>query len=298
MSFVPFDDRDGWIWQDGEFVPWRDAKTHVLTHALHYGTSVFEGERMYAGEIFKLTEHSERLHRSANLLDFEIPFSVAEIDQACKETCAKAGLDDCYIRPVAFRGPEQVSVSAFKTRTHVAIAVWEWPSYFDPETKARGIKLEWAKWRRPDPLTAPSTSKAAGLYMICTMAKMAAERNGFSDAMMLDWRGYVAEATGANVFFVRDGELHTPPVDAILDGITRRTVIQLAEAKGIKVNVRLFKPEELATFSECFVTGTAAEVTPVSQIGEYAFKPAALSLGLMEDYGRLVRGQLSTPAAA
>lgn len=298
MSFVPFDDRDGWIWQDGEFVPWRDAKTHVLTHALHYGTSVFEGERMYAGEIFKLTEHSERLHRSANLLDFEIPFSVAEIDQACKDTCAKAGLEDCYIRPVAFRGPEQVSVSAFKTVTHVAIAAWEWPSYFDPETKMKGIRLEWAKWRRPDPMTAPSNSKAAGLYMICTMAKMAAERNGFSDAMMLDWRGYVAEATGANVFFVRDGELHTPPVDAILDGITRRTVIEMAETKGIKVNVRLIKPEELATFSECFVTGTAAEVTPVSQIGEYNFKPAALSLGLMEDYGRLVRRQLPVTAAA
>jgi branched-chain amino acid aminotransferase len=298
MSFVPFDDRDGWIWQDGEFVPWRDAKTHVLTHALHYGSSVFEGERMYAGEIFKLTEHSERLHRSANLLDFEIPFSVAEIDQACKDTCAKAGLEDCYIRPVAFRGPEQVSVSAFKTRTRLAIAAWEWPSYFDAETKMKGIRLEWAKWRRPDPMTAPSTSKAAGLYMICTMAMMAAERNGFADAMMLDWRGYVAEATGANVFFVRDGELHTPPVDAILDGITRRTVIEMAEARGIKVNVRLFKPEELSTFSECFVTGTAAEVTPVSLIGEYSFTPAALSLGLMEDYGRLVRRQLPVTVAA
>ncbi len=298
MSFVPFDDRDGWIWQDGDFVPWRDAKTHVLTHALHYGTSVFEGERMYAGEIFKLTEHSQRLHRSAELLDFEIPYTVAEIDQACKDTCAKAGLEDCYIRPVAFRGPEQVSVSAFKTKTHLAIAAWEWPSYFDPETKAKGIRLEWAKWRRPDPLTAPSNSKAAGLYMICTMAKMAAERNGYSDAMMLDWRGYVAEATGANVFFVRDGVLHTPPVDGILDGITRRTIIEMAKAKGIEVEVRLFKPEELSTFSECFVTGTAAEVTPVSEIGEYTFKPAALSLGLMEDYGRLVRRQAPVTAAA
>ncbi len=298
MSFVPFDDRDGWIWQDGDFVPWRDAKTHVLTHALHYGTSVFEGERMYAGEIFKLTEHSQRLHRSAELLDFEIPYTVAEIDQACKDTCAKAGLEDCYIRPVAFRGPEQVSVSAFKTKTHLAIAAWEWPSYFDPETKAKGIRLEWAKWRRPDPLTAPSNSKAAGLYMICTMAKMAAERNGYSDAMMLDWRGYVAEATGANVFFVRDGVLHTPPVDGILDGITRRTIIEMAAARGIEVEVRLFKPEELSTFSECFVTGTAAEVTPVSEIGEYTFKPAALSLGLMEDYGRLVRRQAPVHAAA
>lgn len=291
MAFVPFDDRDGWIWMDGDFVPWRDAKTHVLTHALHYGSSVFEGERMYAGEIFKLTEHSERLRRSGELLDFQLPYTVAEIDEACKATCAKMGLEDCYVRPVAYRGPEQVSVSAFETKVHVAIAVWDWPSYFDPETKAKGIRLEWARWRRPDPMTAPSAAKAAGLYMICTMSKMAAERNGFSDAMMLDWRGYVAEATGANVFFVQDGVLHTPTVDSILDGITRRTVIAMAEAKGIEVKVRDIRPEELAGFSECFLTGTAAEVTPVSQIGEYRFTPAALSLGLMEDYGRLVRRQ-------
>ena len=291
MAFVPFDDRDGWIWMDGDFVPWRDAKTHVLTHALHYGSSVFEGERMYAGEIFKLTEHTERLHRSAGLLDFEIPFSVAEIDEACKATCAKMGLEDCYLRPVAFRGPEQVSVSAFETKTRVAIAVWDWPSYFDAETKAKGIRLEWAKWRRPDPATAPSAAKAAGLYMICTLSKMAAERNGYADAMMLDWRGFVAEATGANVFFVRDGVLHTPPIDAILDGITRQTVIAMAKAKGIEVVVRDIRPEELSTFSECFLTGTAAEVTPVSEIGEYRFTPADLSLGLMEDYGRLVRRQ-------
>lgn len=291
MAFVPFDDRDGWIWMDGDFVPWRDAKTHVLTHALHYGSSVFEGERMYAGEIFKLTEHSERLRRSGELLDFQLPYTVAEIDEACKATCAKMGLEDCYVRPVAYRGPEQVSVSAFETKVHVAIAVWDWPSYFDPETKAKGIRLEWARWRRPDPMTAPSAAKAAGLYMICTMSKMAAERNGFSDAMMLDWRGYVAEATGANVFFVQDGVLHTPTVDSILDGITRRTVIAMAEAKGMEVKVRDIRPEELAGFSECFLTGTAAEVTPVSQIGEYRFTPAALSLGLMEDYGRLVRRQ-------
>lgn len=291
MAFVPFDDRDGWIWMDGDFVPWRDAKTHVLSHALHYGSSVFEGERMYAGEIFKLTEHTERLHRSAGLLDFEIPFSVAEIDEACKATCAKMGLEDCYVRPVAFRGPEQVSVSAFETRTRVAIAVWDWPSYFDAETKAKGIRLEWSKWRRPDPATAPTAAKAAGLYMICTLSKMAAERNGYADAMMLDWRGFVAEATGANVFFVRDGVLHTPLIDAILDGITRQTVIAMAKAKGIEVIVRDIRPEELSTFSECFLTGTAAEVTPVSEIGEYRFTPAALSLGLMEDYGRLVRRQ-------
>ncbi len=291
MAFVPFDDRDGWIWMNGDFIPWREAKTHVLTHALHYGSSVFEGERMYAGEIFKLTEHSERLAKSAELLDFELPYSVAQIDQASKETCAKMGLDDCYVRPVAFLGPEQVSVSALNNKVHVAIAVWDWPSYFDPEVKARGIKLEWAKWRRPDPLTAPCKAKAAGLYMICTMSKNAAERRGFSDAMMLDWRGYVAEATGANAFFVQDGVLHTPDVSSLLDGITRQTIIQMARAKGIEVVERHIRPEELATFSECFLTGTAAEVTPVQSIGEYTFTPGALSLGLMEDYGRLVRRQ-------
>ncbi len=291
MAFVPFDDRDGWIWMDGDFVSWRNAKTHVLTHALHYGSSVFEGERMYAGEIFKLTEHSERLKRSGELLDFDLPYSVAEIDQACKDTCEKMGLSDCYVRPVAYRGPEQVSVTAGATKIHVAIAVWDWPSYFDAETKAKGIRLEWAKWRRPDPATAPSAAKAAGLYMICTLSKTAAEKRGYADAMMLDWRGYVAEATGANVFFVQDGVIHTPPVDAILDGITRQTVIALAQAKGIEVVVRHIRPEELSGFTECWLTGTAAEVTPVSEIGEYAFKPGAITLGLMDDYSKLVRRQ-------
>ncbi|WP_167176643.1 branched-chain amino acid aminotransferase [Brevundimonas terrae] len=292
MAIVPFDDRDGWIWFDGEFVPWREAKTHVLTHGLHYGSSVFEGERMYDGEIFKLTAHSERLKRSAELLDFEIPYSVAEIDQACKDTCARNGLTDCYIRPVAYLGAEQLSVSSINSKVHVAIAAWEWPSYFDPEVKKKGISLEWAKWRRPDPATAPSTAKAAGLYMICTMSKNAAEKRGFNDALMLDWRGYVAEATGANVFFVKDGVIHTPDVSNILDGITRQTVIELAKAKGIEVVVRNILPEELADFSECFLTGSAAEVTPVGQVGDYRFTPAEISLGLMDDYGKLVRGQL------
>ena len=292
MAFVPFDDRDGWIWFDGAFVPWRDAKTHVLTHGLHYGSSVFEGERMYGGEIFKLTAHSERLKRSAELLDFEIPYSVAEIDAACKETCARNGLIDCYIRPVAYLGPEQLSVTAKNSKVHLAIAAWEWPSYFDPEVKKKGIALEWAKWRRPDPATAPSTAKAAGLYMICTMSKTAAEKRGFADAMMLDWRGYVAEATGANVFFVQNGALHTPRVDHILDGITRQTVIEMAQAKGIEVVIRDILPEELSSFSECFLTGSAAEVTPVSEIGDYRFTPGELSLSLMDDYGKLVRGQL------
>jgi len=292
MAFVPFDDRDGWIWVNGDFVPWREAKTHVMTHALHYGSSVFEGERMYGGEIFKLTAHSQRLKRSAELLDFEIPYSVAEIDAACKETCARNGLIDCYIRPVAYLGAEQLSVSSLNSKVHLAIAAWEWPSYFDPEVKKKGIALEWAKWRRPDPATAPSTAKAAGLYMICTMSKTAAEKRGFNDALMLDWRGYVAEATGANVFFVRDGVLHTPRVDHILDGITRQTVIEMAEARGVEVVVRDILPEELADFSECFLTGSAAEVTPVGQVGDHRFTPGELSLSLMDDYGKLVRGTL------
>lgn len=292
MAFVPFDDRDGWIWFDGDFVPWREAKTHVLTHGLHYGSSVFEGERMYGGEIFKLTAHSQRLKRSAELLDFEIPYSVAEIDAACKETCARNGLTDCYIRPVAYLGAEQLSVSSLNSKVHLAIAAWEWPSYFDPEVKKKGITLEWAKWRRPDPATAPSTAKAAGLYMICTMSKTAAEKRGFSDALMLDWRGYVAEATGANVFFVRDGVLHTPRVEHILDGITRQTVIEMAQARGVEVVVRDILPEELGDFSECFLTGSAAEVTPVGQVGDHRFTPGELSLSLMDDYGKLVRGQL------
>ncbi|MFZ4165892.1 branched-chain amino acid aminotransferase [Brevundimonas sp. NPDC058933] len=292
MAFVPFDDRDGWIWFDGAFVPWRDAKTHVLTHGLHYGSSVFEGERMYGGEIFKLTAHSQRLKRSAELLDFDIPYSVAEIDAACKETCEKNGLTDCYIRPVAYLGAEQLSVSSLNSKVHLAIAAWEWPSYFDPEVKKKGIRLEWAKWRRPDPATAPSTAKAGGLYMICTMSKTAAEKRGYADAMMLDWRGYVAEATGANVFFVQNGVMHTPRVDHILDGITRQTIIEMAQARGVEVVVRDILPEELANFSECFLTGSAAEVTPVSEIGDNRFTPGELSLSLMDDYGKLVRGQL------
>ena len=289
MSLVPYDDRDGWIWLDGQFVPWREAKAHVLTHALHYASSVFEGERMYGGEIFKLTEHTERLFRSAEILDFTIPYTVSQIDEACKQTCIRNGLDDCYVRPIAWRGSEIMGVSAQASTIHVAVAAWEWPSYFDPALKAKGIALSWAKYRRPAPETAPTAAKAAGLYMICTISKHAAEREGFADALMLDYRGYVAEATGANVFFVRDGVLHTPTPDCFLDGITRRSVIALAEAKGLTVVERHIQPEELSGFSECFIVGTAAEVTPVSQVGEYRFTPSALSLGLMDDYARLVR---------
>jgi branched-chain amino acid aminotransferase len=291
MSLVPFDDRDGWIWLDGQFVPWREAKVHVLTHGLHYASSVFEGERMYGGEIFKLTEHTERLFKSAEILDFKIPYTVAEIDEACKATAAKNGLDDCYVRPIAWRGSEMIGVSAQQTKIHVAIAVWEWPSYFDPAAKARGIRLTWAKYQRPDPKTAPVAAKAAGLYMICTISKHAAEKDGYADAMMLDYRGYVAEATGANVFFVKDGVLHTPKPDCFLDGITRRTVIALAKDKGVEVIERHIEKAELSTFTECFIVGTAAEVTPVSEIGEFTFKPATLSLDLMDTYARLVRNE-------
>jgi branched-chain amino acid aminotransferase len=296
MALIPFDDRDGWIWLDGEFVQWREAKVHVLTHALHYASSVFEGERMYNGEIFKLREHSERLIRSAEILDFKIPFSVEELDAASKETCARNGLTDAYVRPVAWRGSEQMSVSAPDSRTHVAIASWTWPSYFDPEIKRRGIRMMMAPYARPAPTTAPTASKAAGLYMICTISKHAADRAGYQDALMLDYRGYVAEATGANIFFVKDGVIHTPTPDCFLDGITRRTVMGLANDMGFEVVERHIKPEELPDFSECFLTGTAAEVTPVSEIAEHRYTPGNLSLSLMDDYARLVRGEAKVAA--
>ena len=292
MSIVPFDDRDGWIWLDGQFVPWREAKVHVLTHALHYASAVFEGERMYGGEIFELTQHTERLFRSAEILDFQIPYTVAEIDAACKETCARNGLTDCYVRPIAWRGSEQIGVSAQQTKVHMAIAAWEWPSYFKPEEKAKGIRLTFAKYKRPSPETAPTASKAVGLYMICTISKHAAERDGYADALMVDWRGYIAESTGANIFLIKDGVIHTPTPDCFLDGITRRTVIRLAKEKGFEVVERHIPLEELSTFSEVFIVGTAAEVTPVAEIGPHIFKPGNISLSLMDDYAQLVRRAL------
>jgi len=292
MTTVPFDDRDGWIWFDGQFVPWRDARVHVLTHGLHYASSVFEGERMYDGEIFKLTEHSQRLVRSAELLDMDMPFTVAEIDEACKEACRRNGLTDAYLRPIAWRGAETISVSSKGSKVHVAIACWSWPSYFDPEEKKRGIRITHAKWRRPDPATIPCEAKAAGLYMICTLSKDMAEREGYSDALMLDYRGYVAEMTGANVFFIKDGVIHTPTPDCFLNGITRLTLIELARWRGFEVVERHIKPEEMADFTECFITGSAAEVTPVREIGEYTFTPGNISLSLMEDYSSLVRRKL------
>ena len=259
MSGPSFDDRDGHIWLSGEMIAWREANVHVLSHALHYASSVFEGERVYGGNIFKLREHTERLFNSAEILGFQIPYSVRDIDAACIQACEANGIVDGYVRPVAWRGSEMMGVSAQANRINLAIAVWQWPSYFDPEARTVGIKLKTTKWRRPDPRTAPVHSKAAGLYMICTLSKHAAEAEGYDDALMLDWRGQVAESTGANIFFLIDGKLHTPTPDCFLDGITRRTVIDLARLRGIEVIDRAIMPEEMADATECFLTGTAAE---------------------------------------
>ncbi|ANP46350.1 branched-chain amino acid aminotransferase [Candidatus Viadribacter manganicus] len=285
---LPFDNREGCIWLDGAFVPWSDARLHVCTHALHYGSAVFEGERMYNGHIFELEAHTRRLFQSAETLDFEIPFTEAEINTASIETCRRNNLEDCYVRPIAWRGAEQLSVSALHTKTHVAIAVWEWPKYFDAAKLRRGIRLTSAKYRRPPADAAPTSAKAAGLYMICTISKNAAERAGYDDALMLDSSGNVAETTGANIFFIRDGAIYTPKADSFLDGITRRTVIALARAKDLDVIETRIRPDELDTFSECFVTGTAAEVTPVAEIGVHAYKPGAITFDLMETYTRHV----------
>ena len=288
-----YDDRDGWIWLDGRLVPWREANAHVLTHALHYASSVFEGQKAYAGEIFKLTEHSTRLKRSANLLDFEIPYSVEEIDAACREVLRANKLEDAYMRPLAWRGSEQMGVSAQRARIHLAITAWPWGAYFGEEAIEKGLKLDISSWRRPAPYTAPTESKAAGLYMICTLARHQAQAKGYNDALMFDWRGQIAEATGANAFFVRDGTLHTPTPDCFLNGITRRTVIDLARRRGVEVVERAIWPEELESFSEFFLTGSAAEVTPVRSAGPWSFEIGALSLQLRKDYLDLVHRRLS-----
>jgi branched-chain amino acid aminotransferase len=288
MSTKSFDDRDGFIWFDGKLVPWREANLHVLTHAMHYASSVFEGERAYNGHIFKLREHTDRLIKSGEILGFKIPYTADEIDAACNATLKANNLADAYVRPVAWRGSEMMGVSAQSSKIHLAIAVWEWPAYFSPEAKMKGIRLAWAKYRRPDPLTAPTASKAAGLYMICTISKHEAEAAGYNDALMLDYRGQIAEATGANVFLVQNGELHTPKPDCFLDGITRRTIIGLARARQIKVVERAIMPEELARTQEVFLCGTAAEVTPVSEIGEYKFTPGTICRQMVEDFGKLV----------
>jgi len=289
MALVPYDQRDGFIWMNGELVPWGSAQLHVLSHGLHYASSVFEGERAYNGEIFKLTEHSERLVESGRVLGFEIPYSVAEIDQACRDVLKANDLLDGYVRPIAWRGSEQMGVSAQQTKINLAVAAWDWGKYFDPAAMETGIRLAMADYCRPDPRTAPAKSKAAGLYMICTLEKHKAEAAGYADALMLDWRGRIAEATGANIFFLKDGVLHTPIPDCFLDGITRRTVMDLARKRGIEIIERVIMPEEMEDFEECFLTGTAAEVTPVGEIGPYTFQIGEVSRALMQDYSALVR---------
>ncbi|MDA8653856.1 branched-chain amino acid aminotransferase [Alphaproteobacteria bacterium] len=291
MMSVPFDQRDGYIWMDGAMRDWKSCQVHVLTHGLHYASSVFEGVRAYNGQIFKLEEHTERLLYSADVLGFEIPFSASEINAACTETLKKNNLSSGYLRPIAWRGSEMMGVSAQNNSIHLAVAAWEWPSYFDPEQRKKGIRMDIAHYRRPDPMTAPCHAKAAGLYMICTLSKHAAEKKGYADAMMLDWRGQVAETTGANMFFVRDGAIHTPKPDCFLDGITRRTVIGLAKARGIEVIERVIMPDELSGFSECFITGTAAEVTAVGEIGPHKFTPSDITFNLSDDYLSLVGAQ-------
>jgi branched-chain amino acid aminotransferase len=284
MASPNFDDRDGWIWLDGRMVEWRDAKVHILTHALHYASAVFEGERAYGGRIFKSAEHSRRLKDSARILDFEIPWTVDQIDAAKAEVLRRNNFTDAYVRPIAWRGSEMMGVSAQHNTIHLGIASWDWPSYFDPAQRMKGIRLDIADYRRPDPATAPALAKAAGLYMICTISKHRAERRGYADALMMDWQGRVAECTGANVFFIKDGSIHTPIADCFLAGITRATVIDLARKRGFELIERRIMPEELGTFSECFITGSAAEVTPVGEIGPHAYKPGAITAALIDAY--------------
>ena len=294
---VSFDQRDGEIWLDGTFVPWSEAKLHVLTHALHYASSVFEGERVYGGAIFEGEAHTDRLFASADAMGFSIPYTKDEINAAKRETVARMGLTDAYVRPVAWRGSEMMGVSAQQNTIHVAIAAWAWPSYFDPELFAKGIRLDISDWRRPDPRSIPCHAKAAGLYMICTLSKHAAERKGYQDALMYDLDGNIAEATGANVFFEKDGALHTPTPWNFLDGITRRTIIRLAKARGIEVVERRIRPEEMEGFEACFLTGTAAEVTPVGEVGPYSFTVTEMAHQLMADYAKEVRKHTSAMAA-
>ena len=292
MSIIPFDDRDGVIWLNGKMVPWRDARTHSLSHGLHYASLVFEGERSYGGTIFKSREHTQRLRASCQMLDFDIPYSDDEMEAVKQQVLAENDIVDGYVRAFCWRGSEMMAISAQQTKTHVAVAAWQWPSYFDPEVKMKGITLDIAEWKRPSAESAPVHAKAAGLYMICTLSKHAAERKGFTDALMLDYRGYIAEATGANVFFLmEDGKIHTPIADCFLDGITRRTVIELAQKEGLEVVERHIQPEEMAQARECFLTGTAAEVTPVSLIGDYQFTPGNVTKTLVQAYEDLVYGR-------
>ena len=294
MATEAFDDRDGYIWMDGAFTPWRDAKVHVLTHAMHYASCVFEGERAYGGKIFESLRHSQRLAKSAETMGFDLPISVEELEGVKAEALKRSGLDSAYIRAFAWRGSEMMGVSAQANTIHVAVAVWPWGDYF--ADKMQGIRMSHAQWRRPAPDTAPCHAKAAGLYMICTLSKHSAEREGYADALMLDYRGHVAETTGANVFFLQDGALHTPTPDCFLNGITRQTTIKLARARNIEVIERTIMPEELGSFSECFITGSAAEITPVSEIAGIHYKPGAVSEALVNDYSDLVFGRIAMPA--
>ena len=294
---VPFDQRSDLIWLDGKLIATADCKISVLTHGLHYASCVFEGERAYGGVVFEGTKHSERLKRSAAILDFEIPYSVAEIDAAKRLVLEKNNQKEAYVRPIAWRGSEQLGVSAQNNKIHLAIATWEWPSYFDPAQRLKGIRLDLAEYRRPDPKTAPCLAKAAGLYMICTVSKHRAEKRGYADAMMLDWQGRVAECTGANIFFIKDGKIHTPIADCFLAGITRATAIALARRHNIEVIERRIMPEELAGFSECFITGTAAEITAVSQIADWTFTPSRITQQLMSDYTAEVQPKGKAAAA-
>lgn len=290
MSFIPYDDRDGFIWMDGDFVPWREANVHVLTHGMHYASTVFEGERAYSGEIYRSEHHSQRLEKSAKILGFELPFSVAEIETAKREALAKSGLENAYVRAFAWRGSEQMGILATETSVRLAIACWEWGDYFDD--KMAGIRLTNAAYARPSPETAPCHAKAAGLYMICTISKQKAHQEGYADALMLDHKGDVAEATGANIFFTRDGAIHTPSAEAFLNGITRQTAIRLAKSRQLEVIERTITPDELSTFDECFITGTAAEITPVKEIAEHRFQPAQVCEALVNDYDQLVNRKI------
>lgn len=296
-TILPFDDRDGSIWLDGRLIPWRDAKLHVLSHGLHYASAVFEGERVYSGTIFRSLDHTKRLFASAKALGFEIPFTIEEIEQAKLDTVAAMGFNEGYVRPIAWRGSEMMGVSAQASRIHVAIAAWEWPAYFSPEAKLKGIRMKTGRWRRPAPDTAPVHAKATGLYMICTMNKHEVEAQGYHDALMLDYRGFAVEGTGANLFMVKEGKLYTPKPDCFLNGITRQTVMALADKRQIPVVEQHITPEELMKGEEVFVTGTAAEVTPVGSIDDHAFTVGRITQTLMEDYSTLVRNPAAQKAA-
>ena len=290
MESAPYDKRSGKIWFNGKTVDWADANIHILNHGLHYASCVFEGERVYDCEIFKLEEHTERLFYSAKRMGIKVPYSKEEINDACKNIVNIQKVKNGYVRPVIWRGSEMMAISAQKTKIHVAVAAWEWGSYFDPNLKLKGIKLDISKWKRPSPDTIPWDTKASGLYMICTLSKHEAEKKGFTDSLMLDYQGNIAEATGANIFFKnKSGELHTPIPDSFLNGITRRCVIDIAKSKGIKILERKIKPEEMSDFVGCFLTGTAAEVTPVSQIDKYNFTVCNVIKDLSESYQALVR---------